>query len=365
MTILLTLLKIIGWILLIALLLILLLLILLLFVPVTYQAVGSIHDQKVTGRARASWLFRLVNFHIRYEKSDLKMYFRLFGFRKWLMKSEEEPSVEDETVYDIPESEDKDSGEDNMSKPRASSKPDLKQTHDSAEDDKSKVLADDFGVDDMSEQSVSIWHDSQETNHSGEDSASENPGSGKDNSVETDSAGRDSSTLSDKTEEKSNKPDDDSENYAEDESNAPKTDTIVQKIRRKQKSLTGIIKNIQKRIRKISRMLEDPVNKDAISHIKRAVTGLLKCIMPSKLKLNVSYSTGSPDTTAQIFGILAMFPIGYTNRWNINPDFEAEAAYTDGDMNIKGYFFIVQILILLLGVLFDKKCRRLYHKLKK
>jgi hypothetical protein len=259
------------------------------------------------------------------------------------MKSGEEPSVEDETVYDIPESEDKDSGEDG----------------------KSKAEAYDFGVDDMSEQRVSNRLDLQETNHSVEKSTSENLDFGEDNSVETDGAGRDSSTLSDKVEEKSDKPDDDSENYAEDESNAPKKDTIVQKIRRKWKSLTGKIKNIQKRIRKISRMLEDPVNKDAFSHMKRAVTGLLKCIMPSKLKLNASYSTGSPDTTAQIFGILAMFPIGYTNRWNINPDFEAEEAYADGDMNIKGHFFIVQILILLLGVLFDKKCRRLYHKLKK
>jgi hypothetical protein len=373
MTIFLTLLKIIGWILLIALLLILLLLILLLFVPVTYQAVGSIHDQKVAGRARASWLFRLVNFHIRYEKNDMKMYLRLFGFRKWLMKSEEE----DETKYDVSEAEKENSvnddiskvetynsAEDNTSELRTSSRQDLQRTNDSGEDGKSETKADDFGVDDMSEQRISSQNDSLEINHSEENSTSENTGSGEDNSVETDSAGRKNSTLTDKA-DKSDKPKDDNEISAEDESDSPKMDTIVQKIRRKWKSMTGKIKNIKKRIRKISRMLKDPVNKDAFSHIKRAVTGLLKCIMPSKLKLNVSYSTGSPDTTAQIFGILAMFPIGYTNRWNINPDFEAEEAYADGDMNIKGHFFIVQILILLLGVLFDKKCRRLYHKLKK
>jgi hypothetical protein len=229
------------------------------------------------------------------------MYLRLFGFRKWMMKSEEaKPSAGE------------DSGKDDTSELRASS------------------------------QSVS-----QEANNSGEDSTSEKSEFGKDNSVEKETA------------------DSDSENSTEDESDSGKSDTIVQKIRRKWKSLTKKIKNIKKRIRKISRMLEDPVNKEAFSHIKRAVTGLLKCIMPSKLKLKVSYSTGSPDTTAQIFGILAMFPIGYTNRWNINPDFEAEEAYADGDMNIKGHFLIVQLLVLLLGVLFDKKCRRLYHKFKK
>jgi hypothetical protein len=314
MTIFLTLLKIIGWVLLIALLLIFLLLILLLFAPVTYQAVGSIHEKQVAGHVRVSWLFCLVNFHIRYEKNDMKMYLRLFGFRKWLMKSEKE---------------------------------DLS------------------GEDDMSELHISNQNDSQETNHLGDESSSGNPGFGNDNGVITDEPNGDSFALTDHAEETSDKPNDIGENYAEDESDAPKKDTIVQKIRRKWKSLTEKIKNIKKSIRKISQMLEDPVNKDAISHLKRAVSTLLKCIMPSKLKLKLSYSTGSPDTTAQVFGILAMFPIGYTNRWNINPDFEAEEAYADGDMDIKGYFFIVQILILLLGVLFDKKCRRFYHRLKK
>jgi hypothetical protein len=155
------------------------------------------------------------------------------------------------------------------------------------------------------------------------------------------------------------------ENSVKDASDSPKKDTIVQKIRRKWKSLTEKIKNIKKRIRKISQMLEDPVNKDAISHLKRAVISLLKSIMPSKLKLKLSYSTGSPDTTAQVFGILAMFPIGYTNRWMIQPDFEADLAYADGDLDISGHFLVVRLLLVILGVVLDKKCRRLYRRLKR
>jgi hypothetical protein len=276
--------------------------------------VGSIHEKQIAGHVRVSWLFRLVNFHIWYEKNDTTMYLRLFGLRKWLMKSEQEDSS---------------------------------------------------GKDDMSELHISNPNDSQEINHSEEDGTSGSPGFGNDNSVETDEPNWDSSALTDHAEETSNRSDDSGENYAKDESDAPKKDTIVQKILRKWKALTEKIKNIKKRIRKNSQMLEDPVNKDAINHLKRAVIGLLKCIMPSKLKLKLSYSTGSPDTTAQVFGMLAMFPIGYTNRWMIRPDFEADSAYADGDMDIRGHVLSVRVLVLLLGVLFDKKCRRLYRRLKK
>jgi hypothetical protein len=87
--------------------------------------------------------------------------------------------------------------------------------------------------------------------------------------------------------------------------------------------------------------------------------------MPTKLSLNVTYSAGSPDVTAQVFGILAMFPVGYTNRWKIYPDFEAEEAYAEGNMDVRGHFLFIQILVPLLRVLFDKKCRRLYHQINR
>lgn len=303
MTILLMILKIIGYILLVLLLLVLILLLLVLFCPVTYQAKGSIREQKLTGYARVSWLFRLMNVHVRYEESGMRIYLRIFGFPIRLQG------------YDKPEPEDKKAPE-----PASSAQRDIVPLHaaSTAERDALPAQKDDSG----------------------------NAGSPEDD------------TLQDK-------PDASADFSKKDESDRPKKDTIVQKIRRIRNSLAAKIKNIKNTVHKISRILQDSANQEAFDHIKQTVFRLLKCIMPSKLKLDASYSTGSPDTTAQVFGILAMFPFGYTNRWKIFPDFEAEEAYADGELDIKGHFMIVRLLALLLGLLFDKKCRRLLRMLKR
>jgi hypothetical protein len=149
------------------------------------------------------------------------------------------------------------------------------------------------------------------------------------------------------------------------ESNRKKTGTLLKRLRRKWDSFRRRLRDIRSTIRKWSQIAEDEYNRQAVSHIRKAVLRLLRCIMPRRLNLVLSYSTGSPDTTAQVFGILAMFPAGYTNRWRIHPDFEAEEAYAEGDMDIRGHFPIVRILAVLLGVLLDKKCRRLYWKISR
>lgn len=77
------------------------------------------------------------------------------------------------------------------------------------------------------------------------------------------------------------------------------------------------------------------------------------------------YSTGSPDTTGISLGILACFPVGYTNRWRITPDFESENPYAKGSFDIKGHVIVISILAATLRILFDKNCRRLYNRISR
>lgn len=135
------------------------------------------------------------------------------------------------------------------------------------------------------------------------------------------------------------------------ESGSKKRDTIS-KIRDK-------IHYIKDTIQRIRAMANDTQNRAAVAHVKEEIIRLLKCVMPRKLSLNASYSTGAPDTTAQVFGILAMFPIGYQNRWSIYPDFEADAAYVDGKTDIRGHIFFYKILTVGIRVIADKNIRRL------
>lgn len=118
-------------------------------------------------------------------------------------------------------------------------------------------------------------------------------------------------------------------------------------------------------IGKLKREYGDERNKAAFSHLKKELFIILKRICPRRLKLTMVYSTGSPDTTGISLGILACFPVGYTNRWRITPDFESEKPYAKGSFDIKGHVIVISILAATLRILFDKNCRRLYNRISR
>lgn len=118
-------------------------------------------------------------------------------------------------------------------------------------------------------------------------------------------------------------------------------------------------------IYKLKREYSDERNKAAFLHLKKELFIILKRICPRRLKLTMAYSTGSPDTTGILLGILACFPVGYTNRWQITPDFESENPYAKGSFDIKGHVIVISILAATLRILFDKNCRRLYNRISR
>lgn len=118
-------------------------------------------------------------------------------------------------------------------------------------------------------------------------------------------------------------------------------------------------------IDKFKREYSDERNKAAFSHLKKELFIILKRICPRRLRLTMVYSTGSPDTTGISLGVLACFPVGYTNRWRITPDFESEKPYAKGSFDIKGHVIVISILAATLRILFDKNCRRLYNRISR
>lgn len=118
-------------------------------------------------------------------------------------------------------------------------------------------------------------------------------------------------------------------------------------------------------IYKLKREYSDERNKAAFSHLKKELFIILKRICPRRLKLTMVYSTGSPDTTGISLGILACFPVGYKNKWQITPDFESENPYAKGSFDIKGNVIVISILAATLRILFDKNCRRLYNRISR
>ena len=148
---------------------------------------------------------------------------------------------------------------------------------------------------------------------------------------------------------------DNEDSYDSDDTSEEDTDTERDIKKEKIKRLTA----------KIKKILKDDSCKEALNKIKTELINLLKAVMPYKLYLKAEFSAGSPDKTGMVLGILAMFPIGYKNKWKIRPDFEREEIYIDSEFDIKGHIFLYKILVIAIRVLVDKNCRKLYNEIRK
>ena len=78
-------------------------------------------------------------------------------------------------------------------------------------------------------------------------------------------------------------------------------ESIISKIK-------GMIERIKEAYPKLKKILMDEKNKEAVGHLKAELIYLLKVLLPKKSKVDAVFSTGSPDTTGQAFGVLACFP---------------------------------------------------------
>lgn len=304
-----TILKVIGIILLVVLALILTALLCVLFVPVKYRAVGSFDNTDIRAKAHASWLFHLFALHIEYA-DETDGYIRLVFVKKGLFADSLGDNYEafnDDVMDDAAKTETEDKVSENTGdEPKISA-------------DESEHITDEQAEDECTART-----------HNGYRSVTD----------ENQHIKQQTKPTHKKTYKKPHK-----------------------KSHKKQfKDKSDKIKNC---IYKLKREYSDERNKAAFSHLKKELFIILKRICPRRLKLTMLYSTGSPDTTGISLGILACFPVGYTNRWRITPDFESEKPYAKGSFDIKGHVIVISILAATLRILFDKNCRRLYNRISR
>lgn len=303
-----TILKVIGIILLVVLALILTALFCVLFVPVKYRAVGSFDNTDIRAKAHVSWLLHLFALHIEYA-DETDGYIRLVFVKKKLFDNYE--ALDDGDMDEAAKTETEDKVSENTA-------------------DESKTPADESAhvADEQTE------NESTAQNHNEQRTVND----------ENQHIKQQTKLTHQKTYKKRNK-------------KPPK------KSHKKQfKDKSDKIKNC---IYKLKREYSDERNKAAFLHLKKELFIILKRICPRRLKLTMVYSTGSPDTTGISLGILACFPVGYTNRWRITPDFESEKPYAKGSFDIKGHVIVISILAATLRILFDKNCRRLYNRISR
>lgn len=300
-----TILKVIGIILLVVLALILTALLCVLFVPVKYRAVGSFDNTDIRAKAHVSWLFHLFALHIEYAQ-ETDGYIRLAFVKKKLFDDSDSEYEDYEAESD----------------------------YENDEYDEEAAEAD-SGADNYE----TLYIDSMDDDAKEKDKVSENTGN------------------------KPEIPADESEHITDGKTYKKRGKKLHKKSHKKQ--FKDKSEKIKTGIDKLKREYSDERNKAAFSHLKKELFIILKRICPRRLRLTMVYSTGSPDTTGISLGILACFPVGYTNRWRITPDFESEKPYAKGSFDIKGHVIVISILAATLRILFDKNCRRLYNRISR
>ena len=309
-----TILKVIGIILLVVLALILAVVLCVLFVPVKYRGVGSFDNTDIRVKAHASWLLHLFALHIEYAR-ETDGYIRLAFVKKKLFddSDSEYEDYEAESDYENDEYDEYD---------------EKAAEADSMADNYETLYIDSMDDDTKAEdESTAQIHNEQRTVND-------------DNQPIKQQTKRNHQKKYKKRSEKSHK-------------------------KSHKKQFKDKSDKIKTGIDKLKKEYSDERNKAAFSHLKKELFIILKRICPRRLKLTMVYSTGSPDTTGISLGILACFPVGYTNRWRITPDFESEKPYAKGSFDIKGHVIVISILAATLRILFDKNCRRLYNRISR
>ena len=79
---------------------------------------------------------------------------------------------------------------------------------------------------------------------------------------------------------------------------------------------------------------------------------------------NLDFCAGSPDTTGQICGVMALFPPIYDKKVKILPDFNDDNFYLDGNLTIKGRIQLICVVYFVLAIYLDANTQKIIKSLK-
>lgn len=152
----------------------------------------------------------------------------------------------------------------------------------------------------------------------------------------------------------------------EKESFLQKLTTFVKKLIDKIKNIKYTICNLVDKIVNIKEtvlwyynLFQEEATKRALKSAKTQGGRFLKHIKPRKFKGYVEFGFDDPATTGDIFGKLCMFYPIYADNVVIIPDFERNVL--KGELELKGRIYIITLLHIAWKVIFDQDIRKLYE----
>lgn len=109
--------------------------------------------------------------------------------------------------------------------------------------------------------------------------------------------------------------------------------------------------------------LTEPAFTSALGLVLRDIKKLLVHISPRKLAGEVSFGTEDPGTTGEILAVASAFYPKYGGKVRINPDFSGKSHFAF-DLAGAGRIYLFYIVYLLLGLVFSRDARYVWHFIK-
>lgn len=136
----------------------------------------------------------------------------------------------------------------------------------------------------------------------------------------------------------------------------------IEKIKYTIRGIYDKIKHILEELGFYKELLQDEDTKALLSHGCSRLGKVLKHIRPRKLKADITYGTGSPDTTGYLYGFYGMLSPKLGKDIYIVPNFEEPIL--EGSLYAAGHITVCTLLINILALLLDKRLRILLGRLK-
>lgn len=301
-------LSVIGILLLVIGLVLLTVVLLVLFYPVTYQVSGRKTPEELTVKARVNWLFGCLRVRYAYPEPG-KVTVKFLWF----------------TLYEM--------GEDTASD---------RETDGKKAGEKRKQVSS------LTDDAVTEKSDAKNC-----------PDAAQESSAESSSAGQEP----DKKETEQEK---DGQERTEQEETEQGGSWISKKIAKIKYTIRSIYDKIIRIWQNISYYVElwnEENTRQLLSHVMLRVRKILKSLRPRKLRADILFGTGAPDTTGYAFGVYGMLMPLLGPEVVVTPDFQR--AVFQGSFQASGFMTLFELLRQVLLVVLDKRLKQFLKKLKK
>lgn len=146
-----------------------------------------------------------------------------------------------------------------------------------------------------------------------------------------------------------------------------KSGKLFEKIKKIKYTIQGIydkIKKIWENISYYTALLREEDTKELFAHAMHVSGRILKSIRPRRIKADIVFGTGSPDTTGYLYGAYCVMTASMRNKaFLVTPDFERRIF--QGEFDLAGHVCMGILLLNGLQLLMDKKLHIFIGKIKK